>query len=61
MSEKDRKVTSVGVVKESSELRKERELAKQGVKWSEKPPHETESQRVEPPSPKNEEEEKDKE
>jgi hypothetical protein len=57
MSEKNRKVTSVGVVKESSELIKERETSKQGGKWPDEPSHEKKS--VEAETVKKEEEEKE--
>jgi hypothetical protein len=57
MSEKARKVTHVGVVKESSELRKEREIAKQGGRWPEQPTHEKKS----PEAENTQSEEKDKE
>ncbi len=59
MSEKDRKVTSAGIVKESSELIKEREVAKQGGKWPAEPSHEKKS--VDAETIKKEKEEKDKE
>jgi hypothetical protein len=57
MSEKNRKVTSVGVVKESSELIKERETSKQGGKWPDEPSHEKKS--VDAETVKKEEEEKE--
>jgi hypothetical protein len=60
MSEKSRKVTNVGVVKESSELLKEREVSKQGGKWPAQPVHEKKSVEVEQPK-ENEKEEEEKE
>jgi hypothetical protein len=59
MSEKARKVTSAGVVKESSELLKEREVAKQGGKWPAQPAQEKKSVEVEQPKEEEKEEEKE--